>query len=749
MEDSKRMQDYAYLDNFRDYKRFILTRNRKPINVKEDTLYTRTTWYSVDEVIKAQKQYPDSEIALVITKSSGLFLIDLDDCILAGKHWTPRALEICSMFPGCYQETSRSQTGFHIIGTRPEIILPSHHNKVNFLGIEFYMHNRLVFLTGFGATGSPKVIGQNLAVFLSRFLSKETSHNTMQLLLEKMLNTKTPSSTLGYKASFKDLWTANIEVLGKTFPDAKGRPFDWSEADMSLCGHLAFWTGKDIQKMDNLFRKSALMREKWERDSYREPTLQKAIDNCRYTYGGNEVFDYPPGTLFDKELIQKIFDGIVYDTKDNNFYLPNGNIMSHTGFKCGPHAKYTYVINSGKGKRAQVTGDAVKAFTNNKLFTFPKVHGVIFRPQESDWRIIKDEKGNKKFNIYRKPDISPIQGSVDWFHDYLERMCSSEKDREIIKAYCISMVQNPGIKFQWCLGLQGAQGIGKGALADLLEYIIGPEYSHRLRAVNLNPNKSFNGWMYRRLLVEVSEFEKCNPELTFIQMRDYITGRRVDLEMKNKNPQMIENTVNFIITTNKKESLAPLWRERRIAPISLNIQTKGEREQAGLTSPYWVKFYKRIEPKYGRPALAISNLYYWMLAATPDEKYDPLGKECRGMAPETDFLEEAKEISRSAIAQQVLDLIEANNTPGFKGGVVFLSAFDRIGFGYLKIGERKRILEELDYRTHPKFPKRFSFNVKEEKNTRPIVCVYKNSSLINIKDRRTFQECCLKLQEYK
>ena len=50
-----------------------------------------------------------------------------------------------------------------------------------------------------------------------------------------------------------------------------------SEADMALCTKLAFYTGKDFVQMDRLFRKSGLYREKWERDDYRDGTLQKSV----------------------------------------------------------------------------------------------------------------------------------------------------------------------------------------------------------------------------------------------------------------------------------------------------------------------------------------------------------------------------------------------------------------------------------------------------------------------------------------
>ncbi|WP_054644785.1 phage NrS-1 polymerase family protein [Thermoanaerobacter thermocopriae] len=37
-----------------------------------------------------------------------------------------------------------------------------------------------------------------------------------------------------------------------------------SEADLALCCMLAFWSGKNKEQMDRLFRNSGLFREKWD-----------------------------------------------------------------------------------------------------------------------------------------------------------------------------------------------------------------------------------------------------------------------------------------------------------------------------------------------------------------------------------------------------------------------------------------------------------------------------------------------------
>ncbi|PFY40876.1 DNA primase [Bacillus toyonensis] len=57
-----------------------------------------------------------------------------------------------------------------------------------------------------------------------------------------------------------------------------------SEADMAFANDLAFWTNRDVHKMDRIFRSSSLYREKWDRtqnqSTYGAETLQKAILDC-------------------------------------------------------------------------------------------------------------------------------------------------------------------------------------------------------------------------------------------------------------------------------------------------------------------------------------------------------------------------------------------------------------------------------------------------------------------------------------
>ena len=62
-----------------------------------------------------------------------------------------------------------------------------------------------------------------------------------------------------------------------------------SEADLALCNHLAWWTGGDPARIDSMFRQSGLMREKWERQDYRDKTIGKALEGRTEYYAPGGV----------------------------------------------------------------------------------------------------------------------------------------------------------------------------------------------------------------------------------------------------------------------------------------------------------------------------------------------------------------------------------------------------------------------------------------------------------------------------
>ena len=59
---------------------------------------------------------------------------------------------------------------------------------------------------------------------------------------------------------------------------------DRSRLDFELVAKLLFWCGHDFDRVDRLFRQSALMRPKWYRPDYRIHTMRSAAARCTEQY---------------------------------------------------------------------------------------------------------------------------------------------------------------------------------------------------------------------------------------------------------------------------------------------------------------------------------------------------------------------------------------------------------------------------------------------------------------------------------
>ena len=146
---------------------------------------------------------------------------------------------------------------------------------------EVYERGRYFTVTGDHVRGTPDAIEdrqEELEAVLAEFLPKREPSEPLprvtvpvdvddQELLEKARRARNGSD-------FERLYAGHWEG---SYPSQ-------SEADLALCGKLAFWCGRDPTRIDRLFRSSGLMRDKWDRADYRESTIDAAIAECRDVY---------------------------------------------------------------------------------------------------------------------------------------------------------------------------------------------------------------------------------------------------------------------------------------------------------------------------------------------------------------------------------------------------------------------------------------------------------------------------------
>lgn len=231
-----------------------------------------TTWASFEEVAAfvARNDWA-SGVGYVLSQEDPYVGIDLDACRNkeTGKveEW---ARDIVKRLES-YTEVSPSGTGLRIF-VRGE--LPSHGRRKGH--IEMYSQARFLTITGQALSGLPVTIQDRREELLEWHAE----------VFGQAPEQRQPSQN-GHSALPVSI--GDVEIIARARNAKNGAKFwalwngDWSgydsqsNADLALVDCIAFWTGPDLDRIDSLFRSSGLMREKWERDTYRLPTIEKVL----------------------------------------------------------------------------------------------------------------------------------------------------------------------------------------------------------------------------------------------------------------------------------------------------------------------------------------------------------------------------------------------------------------------------------------------------------------------------------------
>lgn len=252
-------------------------------------------------------------VGFVLTAADPFFVIDIDEVRDASGVWDPRAMELLKRFPGAFTEISVSGNGLHVWGRANAAALGPRKRKfetADGLKVECYMDRRFMAL---GQTNNGASADIDWTPTLAALLPVSSDPadavpfaditdpawngpaDDAELIALMLKSRGSIAAAFGDTASVADLWNANADVLSRVYPSTTGDAWDRSSADQALCNALAFWTGRNTARMDRLFRRSGLMRVKWERADYRASTIAQAVRSTRNVYARAVKLGLPPG----------------------------------------------------------------------------------------------------------------------------------------------------------------------------------------------------------------------------------------------------------------------------------------------------------------------------------------------------------------------------------------------------------------------------------------------------------------------
>ena len=249
------------------------------------------TWGTPQDAVRFCREHPAAAgVGFVFTKDDPYVGIDLDKCRDPQTGEIAPWAQAIADYLSSYTEVSPSDTGVKIF---VRATLPSGVHKG---AVEAYDFGRYFTVTGLHVVGTPRTIEERSAEINALYAwlkADEAGDRASPLppapvdLDDVTLLEKARMAANG--AKFERLWNGDWS----DYPSQ-------SEADLALCSQLAFWTGREPDRVDRLFRQSGLYREKWDEPhfadgrTYGAATIDRALSGVDTSYGTGLGHPGPP-----------------------------------------------------------------------------------------------------------------------------------------------------------------------------------------------------------------------------------------------------------------------------------------------------------------------------------------------------------------------------------------------------------------------------------------------------------------------
>ena len=740
------------------------------------------SWMPAADAIEAARA-SGLGVGFVFTERDPFFFLDLDACIGDDGAANASATTVLSRLPGAAIETSFSGQGLHAFGSCAGGFLHSNKNKAQ--NWELYTRDRFVALgsaiTGGWAQGdSGAQLGDEVQRIAAEYFAPKDydasewtdapcdgyrSTLTDDKLIEAARRSVTPAQALGAKASFEDLWTRNVDALARAFPPTGAGDFDGSSADFALAAHLAFWTGKNMERIEGLMQRSALVRDKWERPGYLRDSIMRACGSYFGDVLGQNVAPVaPPAAVapsipapstatvtpmpeVDRSTPQMLFPdqqaeyfaGCIALPSENRVWVPGHGVLKPAGFRIiydGP----TFVLSWKQG--AKSIRNSWEAFTGSEVNATPWAHRRCFRP--SSPRIV-EEYGERLVNTWEPATVKRVRGDATPFLEHVRKMLPDGDDAAILLYYAAALVQYQGEKFPWCPIVQSVEGNGKSSvLIRCIELAIGQRYVHQGNESQLK--KDFNAWMDGSVFVVIDDIKITrNRSAAMERIKPIVTQARVSVERKGVDASTQDVCCNFWLNTNHQDALPLTANTRRFAPFFCAQQNAEDLERDGITQDYFNRLFHWLRHEQGFEIVAD-----WLHSIEIPAKYNPSREGSCSRAPVTTATRAAVLASLPVEAQHIESAIH-EGLPGFRGG--WVSSIKLRGlFDARRIQVAPRAyamhLKSLGYVRHPALVSgRTSRHIAEE-GGRPSLYVRRGDIALNLTEHEAATAAYCKAQGY-
>lgn len=686
-----------------------------PCNIKGDVVsaHERKYWLDADTACaEATRRGEGWGVAFVLTGDDPFFFIDIDGALQPDNTWSPLATELSQTFAGAAVEVSQSRTGLHILGTLSSF--PEHACKNIPLHLECYTEKRFIALTGLGIVGD--ISTRHDAAFnntVARYFPATeqvtgaewtTTHdegsNPIEddvRLIEKACDSKGGVAAIfGGKATFKDLWTRNVEALADAYPD-EGREYDASSADAALAQHLAFWTGGNCERIERLMRQSALVRPKWDsHKSYMQRTILGAVGRASAYYSVGAPIELQRDDVQVSEPVARtgyqliagsqladMFKNFVYVASKNRILTPDGLMLKSEQF----NAMYGGYVFSLDDTNEKTTRKAWEAFTESQCFSFCKVYDIIYDADTPFGSVIVEDS-IRYVNAFKPSSDRGAEGDISLFLNHVRKLLPL--DHNILLDWMATKVQNPGKCMLWAPVIIGTYGNGKTTIADAMMMVMGLRHSALVQSSDVD-NK-FNKWVFGNTFAVINDFKVGDKRDVIEILKPLITDRMIAYQGKGEEADLCRNMLGIMITSNHRDAVMKTKDDRRYATFISPHETKEDVLRDGMTPEY----FERLDGFMRDPKSAAYLRHYFL---NRHVGHHP------NRAPDTSSTLLAIQASLGGVEQEIMEAIDEGRQ-GFAGGWVSSKALDNLlrsmrAERQIPPGKRRDLMMSLGYDWHP------------------------------------------------
>lgn len=392
-----------------------------------------TTFGTFAEAEAALKRGGKKYDGLGVGLFGNLVGIDIDHCCTDGE-LSPVARKVVSLV-GSYAELSPSGTGVHIYCTADgfEIDRERYYIKNPRNGVEFYAAgstNRFLTVTGVplnteGLNVRSTELDDILELYMQR--PRKTAADTASAMSTE--STEDPEDDDPISADLDD-----TIVLDRMWRSEKGSTLkrlwdgDWqqgyksqSEADQALCNHLAFWTRKNVTQMDRLFRKSGLMRDKWDEqrgaETYGQKTLRNAVSDCTEVWIPGYRSIEPGGQQAALDFLTR--EDVIHNRRYTHDDVGAGYLLADflKPFARPVPERKSWRVYDGRRWKNDVGGKTVESFAKDMsraLATYAATLEDKDMQEYLSWAARWAKQTNRKTYLYEATSVWPVsEGDFD------------------------------------------------------------------------------------------------------------------------------------------------------------------------------------------------------------------------------------------------------------------------------------------------------------------------------------------------